>query len=93
MFIFKNGNVNSSLANLALCSSVQEEDRSCIDLYTHLGIIVNSKGPCLDHTRTAHRRGKNSFYAFTNIGSLYDLNPLTLAKLYKSVTFPSILNG
>lgn len=37
MFIFKNGNVNSSLANLALCSSVQEEDRSCIDLYTHLG--------------------------------------------------------
>ena len=40
--------------------------------------------------KAACRKGRNSFYALTDIGSPY-LNPLTLVKLYKSVVLPSAL--
>lgn len=63
-----------------------------MDSHTHLGIIVNNKGSLSDHIKNACRKGKNSFYALTDIGSPY-LNPLSLSKLYKSVVLPSVLYG
>ena len=64
----------------------------CKDSHTHLGITVNNNGSLSDHIKNTCRKGHNSFYAFTDIGSPY-LNPLTLTKLYKSVVLPSVLYG
>ena len=58
----------------------------------HLGIIINDKSSLSDRIKSACRKGRNTFYALTDIGSPY-LNPLTLVKLYKSVVLPSALYG
>lgn len=63
-----------------------------LDSCCHLGIIINDKSSLSDRVKSACRKGRNSFYALTDIGSPY-LNPLTLAKLYKSVVLPSVLYG
>lgn len=64
----------------------------CSDSCTHLGIIINSKCSLSERIKSVCRKGRNSFYALTDIGSPY-LNPLTLASLYKSVVLPSVLYG
>ena len=63
-----------------------------LDSCCHLGIITNDKSSSSDRVKSACRKGRNSFYALTDIGSPY-LNPLTFAKLYKSVVLPSVLYG
>lgn len=62
------------------------------DTYNNLGILVNNKCNFSDRINSACRKGNNTFYALSDIGSPY-LNPLTIAHIYKTVVIPSMLYG
>lgn len=62
------------------------------DIYNHLGILVNNKWNFSDRINSACRKGINTFYALSDIGSPY-LYPLTIAHIYKTVVRPSMLYG
>ncbi len=62
------------------------------DKHTYLGIEVCDNLKSTSRINAAVRKGRNSYFAITNIRT-QNINPMALLKLYKSVVIPTCLYG
>jgi hypothetical protein len=70
--------------------TINQESIPVADSHTHFGIELGGKLSALSRTINVCRKGRNIYFAITNIGD-DNTSPLVLVKLYKSVVIPSVL--
>jgi hypothetical protein len=72
--------------------TINQESIPVANSHTHLGIELSGKLSALSRTTNACRKGRNIYFAITNIRD-DNTSPLVLVKLYKSIVIPSVLYG
>jgi hypothetical protein len=70
--------------------TINQESIPVADRHTHLGIELNGKLSALSRTTNACRKGRNTYFAISNIRD-DNTSPLVLVKLYKYAVIPSVL--
>jgi hypothetical protein len=69
-----------------LCKNVIHSSKE----YNHLGILLNATFDSSARIANACTKGRQSYFA---LKTSEQLNPITIAKLYKMVVLPSVLYG
>ena len=63
-----------------------------VESHTHCGVLLHTSKSSVHHTKMVCRKGRGKMLSVLNSG-LYNLNPITSCKLYKSIVQPSALFG